>query len=117
MVADLRIGEAVVAVASVETWIARRLPFADAAEECLKGAVDTQHDILQDLSVDLAVFWHRFLDVGQLCLLLVVGDGNAAQTPRLAAFAHSGIVDVAAEHGGAVKRPLLLRGGLEFVLE
>src|SRR5262245_40322867 len=47
------IGQTVVALTPVETRIAGRLPIPHALKERLKRAVNTQHDILQDLAVDL----------------------------------------------------------------
>ncbi len=116
MLAHLRIGEAVVTVASVEARIARCLPFAQTAEERLEGALYPQHHILQDLRVDLGVFGQRFFDARQFGLLLVVRDADTAHAPRFAPFPYSSVVDVTAEHERTIKRPLLFRRGFEFVL-
>jgi hypothetical protein len=117
MLAHLRIGEGVVAVPALEAGIAGRLPFAEAAEERLEGQVYAQHDILQDLGVDLGILWHSLLDAGQFGLLLIVTGGDTAHPPRLTPFPDGGIVDVTAEHQGTFKQPLLFRRGFEFVLE
>jgi hypothetical protein len=60
--------------------------------------VDAEHDILQDLSVDLSVFGQSLLDAGQLSLLLIVGDGDAPHAPRIAPLANGGVVDMATEY-------------------
>ncbi len=117
MLAHLGIGEAVVAVAPVEAGIARLFTCAHAAEEGLKGMLNTQHDILQDLAVDLGIVGHGFFNAWQFGLLLVITHGDAAHPPGLAALANGRVVDVTAEHQRMVKQPLLLHSGLEFVLE
>jgi hypothetical protein len=50
----LWIGEAVVAIAPLESGIPRYPPFSYAAEERLKGAIYAERDILQYLSSDVA---------------------------------------------------------------
>src|SRR5262249_38350575 len=114
---DLWVGERIVAIAAMEARIAWCLPFTDAADERLEGSVDTEHDILQDLGVDLSAFGHSLLDVGQLSLLLVVGDTDAAHSPCLPSLTNGGVVDVTTEHQHALEVLLLFRCGLEFVLE
>jgi hypothetical protein len=86
-----------------------------AAEEGLKRAVHPQHHILQHLAVHFGVLRHRLLDAGQLGFLLVVGEGNAPQAPRFVSLAHRRVVDMTAEHQGALKQPLLFQRRLEFV--
>ncbi len=95
-------------------WLLARL---DPAEEGLECAVDAQHDILQDLAVDLAVLRQIRLDRWKLGLLLIGGDRDATLLPRLSALTESGVVDVAAEHEGTIKHALVLGGGLELVLK
>src|SRR4029453_3739042 len=85
-------------------------------EECLEGVVYAQDNVLQDLSIDFAIFGHRVLDAGQFSLLLVARDGDTALLPRLATLTNSGVVDMTTQHQGTVNQPLLLRGGFEFVL-
>src|SRR5690242_1308348 len=99
----------------MEAWIARRLSFAEATKEGLECALDTQHDILQDLAVDLTIFRQGVLDIRQFGLLLIVGDSHTAQAPRFPAFLDCSVVDVPAEHGGTLKHPPLTSGRLEFV--
>src|SRR5262249_47030354 len=69
----LRIGEAGVAADTLKAGIARRLASADAAEECLKGVVQPQEHILQDLGIDLGELRAGLLQIWQFRLLLVVG--------------------------------------------
>ena len=99
----------------MEPGVARFLARVDAAEERLKCAIYAQHHVLQDLGIDLAVFGHRLFYAGQLGFLVVVGDGDAAHLPGFASLADGGVVDVAAEHQGTLKHPLLLGRGLELV--
>src|SRR5262249_27251534 len=114
VVSDLWVGEAVVAVASLEAGIARRLPFPDARKRRLKCSVYAEYDILQDLGVDFGVFGHSLLDAGQLGLLLIGGDRDATHPPRLAQLANGGVVDVTAEHQRALKFPLVSGCGPVF---
>src|SRR5262249_3366857 len=44
--------EAVVSVLAAKSWIAGFLPVLAAAEECFEGEVDTDADVLQNLTVD-----------------------------------------------------------------
>jgi hypothetical protein len=91
-------------------------PLADAAEEPLERVVDAEHDILQDLGVDLSVFGQSLLDAGQLSPLLLVGDGDAPHAPRFAPLANGGVVDMATEYQDMPKFTLLLESRLESVL-
>jgi hypothetical protein len=116
MLSDLGIGKTIIAVTPMKTGIARCLPFAETAEERLKCSFYPEHNILQDLAVDLSVFGHRFFDVWYFCPLLVVGDGHAALVPGFATLPDGGVIEVAAEYEGTPKYPLLFKGGLELVL-
>ena len=117
MFSHLWIGKAGVAVAAMETRVARILPFAVTAKVRLKRAVDAQHHILQDLSIDVAVFRHRVPDVRQFRFLLIVGDTDATHPPGFPPLTYSGVIDMAAERKSMLKQRLLFSGGLEFVLE
>src|SRR5262249_19552974 len=110
-----RVGEAVIAPAAMEARIARHFALSEALEIRLEGALYPEHDILQDLAVDFAIFGHRLLDARQLGLLLIVGDGDTAHPPGFAPLAHPGVVDMAAERQHMVKQPLLFGSGLELV--
>jgi hypothetical protein len=59
-----REGEASVAPPALAAGIARRLTRFEATEERLEGALKAHYDILQDVSVDLAKFWTRRLEIG-----------------------------------------------------
>src|SRR5262249_36761349 len=111
----LRVGEAVVALASVEARVARCLASLDAAEEGLEGPIYALHHVLQDLAVDRAVLRHLGFDGRKLGLLLVVADRDAALVPGFAALTNGSVVDLATEHQSTVKRPLLFGSGLELV--
>jgi hypothetical protein len=116
-VAELRVSEAVVAIAPVETGIARRLTILGTPEESLEGAVHSQYHVLQDLAVNLAVFRHLCFDRRKLGFLLVIADRNAALLPCLAALLDGGIVDMATQHDGTIKHPLLFGSRLQLVFE
>jgi hypothetical protein len=83
----------------------------------VEGAIYPLHDLLQDLAVDLAVFWHHLRDTRQFRLLLVVGDRNTTQAPRLASLTNGCAIDMAAKRQGAINHPLLFRSWPTFVLE
>src|SRR5262245_16480629 len=117
MLTHLRVGEGVVAVASVEAGVSRRLARLHPAEVGLESTVYPLHHLLHDLAVDFAIFWHLRFDAGKFGFLLVVADRDAALLPGLSPFTNGGVVDMAAEHEGTVKHPLLLGSGLELVLE
>jgi hypothetical protein len=106
----------VVAFASVEAGIAWRLSLLETTEERLKCSVDTEHNILQDLAVDLAVLRQGLLDIGEFGLLLVVGDREAPHPPSFPPLAHGGVVEVTAEQKEALKVPLLFRLALRLYL-
>jgi len=63
-VAKLLVGERVVAIRALEAWIARRLPFADTAEERLEGTIQPGEHVLQHLRVDALVFGPHLFDGG-----------------------------------------------------
>ena len=105
-----------VAVAAMETRVARRFARFCPAKERLKGAVDAQHHVLQDLAVYLSIFGHSLFDAGQLGLLLVVVHRGPAQAPRFPPLANGRVVDVATKHEGTVKHPRLFGRGRELVL-
>jgi len=65
--ADLRIGETVVAVPSLEVRVSGLLAGRDTAEEGDKGSIQSVRHILQDLSIDVAVLWTDLFDGGKLC--------------------------------------------------
>ncbi len=117
MFAYLWIGEAVVAIAAMETRIARCLPFAKPTEECLEGPVHAQHHVLQHLGINIAIFRHRLLDAGQFCLLLIVGDGDATLPPCLTPLPNSSVVDMAAELQNVFKFLVLMGVGLSLYLK
>jgi hypothetical protein len=75
------------------------------------------YHILQDLRIDLAIFRHGFLDGGQVGLLLLVRDTDAALTPSFPTLLHGGVVHVTAKHQRPLKLPLLIWSRLEPVRE
>jgi hypothetical protein len=82
----------------MKAWKSWRPSLTNAAEERRKGAVYSLHDILQHLGVDFGILRHRLFDTGQLGLLLVAGDRDAAGAPGFPALADGGVVDMTAEY-------------------
>jgi hypothetical protein len=119
MLAHLRIGNTIGAIASVKARIARRLTALDATEErlTLTCTIYPLYHILQDLRIDLAIFRHGFLDARQFGLLLLVRDTDAALLPSFPTLLQGGVVDMTAEHQRSLKQPFLIWSRLESVLE
>ena len=80
------------------------------------GTFNTQYHILQYLCIDLCIFRHSFFDTRQFSFLLVVADRDATHPPCLTPLTDGGIVDMATEHQGAIKQPLLSGVGLSLYL-
>src|SRR5262249_52630836 len=80
-VAILLVGEAVVAVAALETGVAGRPARLHPTEEGLERAVQAREHVLQHLRVEVAVFGPHRLDGGQLGALAGGGDGHATFLP------------------------------------
>src|SRR4051794_22118514 len=95
-VAVLRIGEAVVAVATLEARIAGLLAGRHAAKERLESPVYAQNNILQDLTMDGAVLRAHLFDRGQLGLLFVVADRLARHAVGVASFLKGSVVQLLA---------------------
>ncbi len=116
MLADLRIGEAVVAAPPSEAGIARRLAGSHATEERLEGAIQSQEHILQDLRVDLRVLRACRFQARQFGLLLGVRGTPAfsASPPRLALFP-GGVRERAALPQDGFQRLFLFGQWLQFV--
>jgi hypothetical protein len=112
---ELRVGEAVIAIATMEAWIARLIASTDALEKRLEGAINPQYDILQHLGVDLRILRHCLLNTWQFGLLLVIRDGDATRAPGCSTLANGGVVHMAAEHQRALKHKFLIRCWLEVV--
>src|SRR5262249_41031981 len=72
---------------------------------------------LQDLRVDVAVFWPHFLDCGELGALPRLSDAHAAFAPRLFALLKSSVVEFAAAAQDKRQRSFLLRRRLQFIFE
>ena len=116
MLADLRIGEAVVATPPSEAGIARCLAGSHATEERLEGAIQSREHILQDLRVDLRVLGESAFQVGQFGLLLGVRGTPAcsASPPRLALL-KGGVRERAAMPQDGFQRLFLFGQWLQFV--
>jgi hypothetical protein len=108
VLSDLWIAEAVVTGAALETRIAWCGAVSDTLKERLKGAVDTEYDILQNLDVDLAVLGHGLFDAGQLGLLLVGGDRGVTPLSRFATLADGSVIDMATQAQHPLKFTLVL---------
>ena len=72
---SLWVREAVIAVFPLKPGISRFLPIPHAPEERFHGLIYPFQHILQDLGVDLFVFFPDFFDLWQLISLIVVANG------------------------------------------
>jgi hypothetical protein len=82
------------AVVALEAWRARRLTRPHPAEARLIRALHTHDHVLHDLTVDLGVVGHRRFAAGQLSLLLLGANRDAALPPRVPPLLASGVVDL-----------------------
>jgi hypothetical protein len=115
VVPNLWVGETVVAISALEAGIAGCGAIAYALKERLKRSIGTEHDILQDLGINLGVLRHCLLDIGQLSLLLEIRNRNSTHPPCFPTLANGGVIDLAAEQKGTIKFPVLFLGGLKYV--
>ena len=116
-VAELLVGETIVAVGSLKAWIPGLLALLDAAKEGLKGTVQAGEHILQDLGVDIVVLRSHVLDGRQLSGLMGALDTLMALLPRVAAFLQRGIIEFPAATQHERHRLLLLGCRQELVFE
>ena len=81
-VAILRIGEGMVAVGPLETWVAGCFTFFHSAEERLIRRVHPAQHVLQDLRMHLPIVRARGFQVRQLRGLLIVARADTLATPH-----------------------------------
>jgi hypothetical protein len=115
-IAELLVGEAVVAVFALESRVARLLARPHPAEEGGKRFVQAGEHILQHLAVDGGVCRKCLLDGGQCGLLLRAGGAvvRSASPARRALFAGHVIKRATAPYDLGHRRRLL-RGGPQLV--
>jgi hypothetical protein len=116
-IADLLVGQGVIAIAPLKAGVAGCLASLHAAKEGWKGALKAREHILQNLRMRLPVFGTCLLDSGQLSALTGSGDADAAFPPGLLAFLQSSIIEFTAAAQDKFHCPLLFGGRLEVVLE
>src|SRR5258708_3783072 len=91
--AELLVGEAVVAARPLEARIAWRLTRLHATEEGLEGSIEPRQYVLQHLGVDVVVFGPHLFDRRQLGALACGGDAHAAFVPGIAPLLQGGVVE------------------------
>src|SRR5262249_28546162 len=87
------------------------------AKERLIGLLQPCHHILRGMAMDGGVLWHGGANVLYFRRLLVLRKRDAAPLPCCDASLQGHVVEMAAQTKDTSKFPLLLRCGIEFVLE
>ena len=113
----LGIGEAVVAVARFEPWISCFLPILDSSEEIVHCLVNTGEDILQNLTVDIAILLPYLFDFRQLLVLSVVRNRHTAHLVGVSSLLQSSIVELFAPSERPFQFPYLLKSRVYAELE
>src|SRR5262249_38140287 len=116
-VANLLVGEAVVATAPLETGRTRGLSGLDAAEEGLERPTQPGQYVLQHLGVDVAIVRPNLFAVWQLGALSGDGDAHPAFLPGIATLLKSSIVEFPAAAQDNRHRLLLTRSRPQLILE
>src|SRR5260221_11425695 len=106
-VAVLLEGEAVEAVAPLETWESSLLAALHPSEEGLIGLVEPGEHVLEGVGVNGRVCGELGADSLQFRFLLVARDGDVAPLPSRDALLHSGVVEIAAAPEDCIQRALL----------
>jgi hypothetical protein len=107
---SIGITEGVIAVPTLETWIAWGLSSLDPTNERFHGLVQTEQDILQDMAADLLILWtDALLDLDEITFLLIHADGLARLRVGFTPFLQVRVIQLATPR----KYPFKLRlGGL-----
>ena len=116
-IAKLLIREGVIPPASLKARVARLLAGLHPAKEGLERTIESGQHVLQDLGVDIVVFWSFRLDGRQLGTLVGTADTLPALLPRIPAFLQGGVIQLAAPAQDEGHCLFLLLGGGEFVFE
>jgi hypothetical protein len=113
LIATLRKGEGVIPASGFKPGVAWHLAVFDAAKEVAHRLVKTVENLLQDLRIDLLVFWPLLFDIGQLVGLHLVRDGNTAHTIGRHSLFERGVVYLFTPAQDPLQRCDLLAGGVE----
>jgi amphi-Trp domain-containing protein len=116
-VAELLVGEAGAAAASLKAGIARLLTRLYPTEERLEGTVEACEHLLQHLRMDIVVLWSHLFDGGQFGALVGTRDALAAFLPGITALLERGVIEFSAAPEHKPHPLLLLRGRLKFAFE
>jgi len=113
---NLWIGEAIIAIVPLETWIARSLTSLNSPEESFHGFVNTAERVLQYLRVDVLVLFPYLLDVRELVGLIVVGHALAHHTIGVPSLLEGRIVELPATIENPLQGVGLLARWIESIL-
>src|SRR3979409_2259340 len=83
---DLGIGEAIIAIISLEAWEACSVALFAPLEEGLERFVHPLQRVLEHLRIDLFVLRTKLFDLGQLSRLHLIGDTDTTHMPSFASF-------------------------------
>ncbi len=93
-IAPLRVGEAIIAVATFEPGVARGLAILHPTKKSVKGFVETLEDILLHLAMYILVLFSQMFDGRQLISLHAIGDRHATQLIGFFALLQGGIIQL-----------------------
>src|SRR5579883_2098182 len=117
-IAPLRVGETVIAIASLKARIARLFASFDPSEKGLEGSFQTQEDILKHLRMDILVLFSQdIFDLRKIALLFVVADRLASHAICLFPFGKASIVQFSTPCQCPEEDLLLLGGRVEPIFE
>jgi len=117
MFPQLGIGEAIIAVATLEAGITGLVASLDTAEEGFECSTQAIQNILEDLGMDFAILWPDFLDRGELSALTDIGDGDSLHSPGISALLKASVVKFSDSLQGPGQALRLTAGGIESILK
>lgn len=112
----LRPSQAAISIAALESGIPRLLSALGSVEEALKGELESNEGVLQNLGMDPAQLRPNLLDLRKLTGLCVIGDGDPA-LPCFATLLESSIVDFTAQIQPRLEEFFLCTAGVQAKFE
>jgi hypothetical protein len=116
-VAELLVGEAGAAAASLQAGIARLLTRLYPTEERREGTVEAGEHLLHHLRMDSVLLWSHLFDGGQFGALVGTRAALAAFLPGITPLLERGVIELSAAPEHQQHPLLLLRGRLKFAFE
>lgn len=113
----LGVGEAVVAIVSLESRETQSLTVAATSEESLKRLLQSAQDILKNLRVDLSNIRTIQFQGRELAALIMIVQRNAKALPSCSSLFQRGIVEFTTEIKRLLQALRLLPGWIEAILE